>query len=164
MSLDHPLTASITFTTEGNPDTRPSALDPGRTLINWDKYVKLGRIAADFERFLQPFIFHELDAVQSFLAKALAERGSGSLDALYRKSRECHYSRSVSSGANAQCCLSQGKITRSRERCLRIDHGCTSCLPHLLGQYLSGMNALQTYFVVSLVSFPSLHRLFHIIT
>jgi son of sevenless-like protein len=84
---------------------RPSLLQDGLMLINVDKYVKLGKIAADFRRYqevcittagqpwviadkLQPFNFHEIEAVQTYLRRALAERGSGSLDALYRKSRE----------------------------------------------------------------------------
>jgi hypothetical protein len=97
---------SITFTSDGNPDNRPSVLAPDMSLINQDKYNKLGKIAMDFARYqevstrpschrtdieshpLQPFNFHELEAVQNFLRRVLAERGSGSLDALYRKSRE----------------------------------------------------------------------------
>ncbi len=42
---------SITFTSEGNPDTRPSVLAPELTLINHDKYAKLGRTAMDFRRY-----------------------------------------------------------------------------------------------------------------
>lgn len=81
-------------------------LAPDLSLINQDKYAKLGRIAMDFCRYqevrprlvatqlefrsniAQPFNFHELEPVQNFLRRVLAERGSGSLDALYRKSRE----------------------------------------------------------------------------
>ena len=94
---------SITFTSEGNTDTRPSVLAPDVQLINQDKYAKLGKIAIEFRKYqevscllcrldlfscLQPFNFHELEAVQMFLRKVLAERGSNSLDALYRKSCE----------------------------------------------------------------------------
>ncbi|EIW72489.1 hypothetical protein TREMEDRAFT_25574 [Tremella mesenterica DSM 1558] len=82
----------ITFTSEGNPDTRPSVLEPDLTLINHDKYAKLGKIAIDFKRYQEPFNFHELPAVQTFLRRVLAERGSSSLDALYRKS--CEFSSS----------------------------------------------------------------------
>ncbi|ORY33701.1 ras guanine nucleotide exchange factor domain-containing protein [Naematelia encephala] len=78
----------ITFTSDGNPDTRAAVLAPEMQLINFDKYVKLGRIAIEFRRYQQPFNFHELEAVQIFLKRVLAERGSASLDALYRKSRE----------------------------------------------------------------------------
>lgn len=78
---------SITFTSDGNPDTRTSSLAPDMSLINQDKYTKLGKIAIDFRRYQTPFNFHELEAVQSFLRRVLADRGSTSLDALYRKSR-----------------------------------------------------------------------------
>jgi hypothetical protein len=42
---------SITFTIEGNPNLRPSPIDPDTKLINHDKYVKLSKIASDFQRF-----------------------------------------------------------------------------------------------------------------
>jgi son of sevenless-like protein len=74
---------------DGNPDTRASATSPDMQLINLDKYIKLGKIALDFKRYQQPYHFHELEVVQTFLRRTLAERGSSSLDALYRKSREC---------------------------------------------------------------------------
>ncbi|OCF31123.1 hypothetical protein I316_07255 [Kwoniella heveanensis BCC8398] len=76
----------ITFTADGNPNTRPSVLAPEINLINQDKYNKLGRIAMDFKRYQEPFNFHEIAAVQNFLRRVLTERGSGSVDALYRKS------------------------------------------------------------------------------
>ncbi|WWC58456.1 uncharacterized protein I303_100997 [Kwoniella dejecticola CBS 10117] len=76
----------ITFTSDGNASTRPSVLEPELMLINQDKYNKLGRIAMDFKRYQEPFNFHELEAVQMFLKRVLTERGSGSVDALYRKS------------------------------------------------------------------------------
>jgi son of sevenless-like protein len=79
---------SITFTMDGNPDTRPSSLVPDVQLINQDKYNKLGKIAVEFERYQRPFNLHELEAVQTFLKRTLAERGSNSVDALYRKSCE----------------------------------------------------------------------------
>ncbi len=80
---------SITFTSDGNPNTRPSTLDPDLQLINQDKYTKLAKIALDFQRYQQPFHFVEIVEVQDFLQRVLTERGSGSLDALYRKSCEC---------------------------------------------------------------------------
>lgn len=58
-------------------------------LINVDKYNKLARIAMDFRRFQAPYNLHEIDAVQGYLVRALAERGSGSVEAMYRKS--CEY-------------------------------------------------------------------------
>ncbi|WVQ97370.1 hypothetical protein IAU59_004482 [Kwoniella sp. CBS 9459] len=76
----------ITFTSDGNPNTRPSVLAPELNLINQDKYNKLGKIAMDFKRYQEPFNFHEIAAVQTFLRRVLTERGSGSVDALYRKS------------------------------------------------------------------------------
>ena len=85
------LTCSITFTCDGNPDYRPSTMDPDVQLINVDKYAKLARIAADYRRFHEPYNLHEIDAVQSYLARALTERGSGSLDAMYRKSCKSHH-------------------------------------------------------------------------
>lgn len=78
----------MTFTSDGNPDTRPSTLAPDLHLINQDKFARLGRIAIDFGRYQQPFNLHELEIVQSFLKRTLEEQGSTSLDALYRKSRE----------------------------------------------------------------------------
>jgi len=78
----------VTFTSDGNPDTRPSTLAPDLQLINQDKFARLGRIAIDFGRYQQPFNLHELEIVQSFLKRTLEEQGSTSLDALYRKSRE----------------------------------------------------------------------------
>lgn len=76
----------ITFTQEGNPNTRPSTLSPELQLINTDKYAKLGRIAAEFKNYQRSFEYREIECVQTFLQRALTERGSGSLDALYRKS------------------------------------------------------------------------------
>lgn len=76
----------ITFTQEGNPNTRPSTLSPELQLINTDKYAKLGRIASEFKNYQRTFEFREIECVQTFLQRALTERGSGSLDALYRKS------------------------------------------------------------------------------
>ncbi len=78
--------SDITFTQDGNPNKRPSTISPDIQLINQDKFAKLGRIAADFKRYQTPFDFKELDVVQRYLKRVLAERGSGSLDALYRKS------------------------------------------------------------------------------
>jgi son of sevenless-like protein len=57
-------------------------------LINFDKYVKLGRIVTEFSRFQQPFNLAILPDVQNWLTNVLAEKGSSSIDALYRKSRE----------------------------------------------------------------------------
>lgn len=54
-----------------------------------DKYAKLARIAADYRRFHEPYNLHEIDAVQNYLVRALAERGSGSVEAMYRKSCKC---------------------------------------------------------------------------
>ncbi|OXC67953.1 hypothetical protein AYX13_03406 [Cryptococcus neoformans] len=76
----------ITFTSDGNPSTRPSNSAPDLMLINYDKFAKLGKIAIEFRRYQEPFNFHELEAVQTFLHTVLTERGSGSIDALYRKS------------------------------------------------------------------------------
>ncbi|EAL17455.1 hypothetical protein CNBM1480 [Cryptococcus deneoformans B-3501A] len=76
----------ITFTSDGNPTTRPSNSAPDLMLINYDKFAKLGKIAIEFRRYQEPFNFHELEAVQTFLHTVLTERGSGSIDALYRKS------------------------------------------------------------------------------
>ena len=80
------LKRSITFTMDGNADTRPSTLSPELHLINQDKYAKLGKIAIEFEKYRRPFNLHELEPVQKFLKRTLAERGSNSVDALYRKS------------------------------------------------------------------------------
>ena len=96
---------SITFTFDGNADTRQSTLQPDLSLVNFDKYAKLGKIAVEFKRYQevrtltpivmehianprQPFNFHALEPVQAYLKRVLAERGSSSIDALYRKSRE----------------------------------------------------------------------------
>lgn len=78
--------SDITFTQDGNPNHRPSTLSPDIQLINQDKFTKLGRIAADFKRYQMPFELKELEVVQAYITRVLAERGSGSLDALYRKS------------------------------------------------------------------------------
>lgn len=42
---------SITFTSDGNADMRPSLLAPELMLINQDKYAKLGKIALEFKRY-----------------------------------------------------------------------------------------------------------------
>lgn len=98
---------SITFTIEGNPNLRPSPIDPDTKLINHDKYVKLSKIASDFQRFqvvspatlldlalktCQPYNLGEIPEVQKFLKKVLNDKGSGSVDALYRKSCELAHS------------------------------------------------------------------------
>lgn len=98
------LTGSITFMSDGNPDTRPSTLSPELQLINQDKYTKLGRIASEFVRYQTPFNFHELETVQMFLRRSLAERSKSSLDALYRKSCKCAC-RSWLCGANSAVML-----------------------------------------------------------
>lgn len=77
----------ITFTSDGNQNYRPSVVDPEVKLINFDKYIKLGRIASEFERFQTPYNFAVVADVQTWLERVLAEKGSGSVDALYRKSR-----------------------------------------------------------------------------
>jgi len=79
---------SITFTAEGNPSTRPSPMDPNIKLINFDRQVKLAKIVTDFARYQQPFNLAILQDVQNWLTGVLAEKGSASIDALYRKSRE----------------------------------------------------------------------------
>lgn len=75
-------------------------MDPEVKLINHDKYAKLAKIASDFQRFQvvglqpsteyalisQPYNLGEIPEVQAFLKKVLNDRGSGSVDALYRKS------------------------------------------------------------------------------
>lgn len=99
---------SITFTCDGNPDTRPSTLQPDVQLINIDKYTKLAKIASDFRRFHEPYNLHEIDAVQAYLSRALAERGSGSVDAMYRKSRESLLL--PNSSALIQVAVSKGSI------------------------------------------------------
>ncbi|ODN77887.1 hypothetical protein, variant [Cryptococcus amylolentus CBS 6039] len=76
----------ITFTSDGNPSTRASNTATDVQLINFDKYAKLGKIAIEFRRYQEPYNFHEVEAVQIFLNNVLTERGSGSIDALYRKS------------------------------------------------------------------------------
>ncbi|TXT10899.1 hypothetical protein VHUM_01650 [Vanrija humicola] len=78
--------SDITFTQDGNPNSRPSTLSPELQLVNQDKFAKLGRIAIDFRKYQVPFDLKELEPVQAFLKRVLTERGSGSLDALYRKS------------------------------------------------------------------------------
>lgn len=45
------LHSSITFTFDGNPDTRQSTLAPDLSLVNHDKYAKLGKIAVEFKRY-----------------------------------------------------------------------------------------------------------------
>lgn len=50
---EYRLIRSITFTSDGNPDTRSSTLVPDLTLINYDKYAKLGKIAVEFGRYQQ---------------------------------------------------------------------------------------------------------------
>ncbi|WVN89053.1 uncharacterized protein L203_104269 [Cryptococcus depauperatus CBS 7841] len=76
----------ITFIFDGNSNTRPSSTTSDINLINYDKYAKLGKIAMEFKRYQEPFNIQELQAVQAFLHNVLTERGSGSIDALYRKS------------------------------------------------------------------------------
>ncbi|KAL1410412.1 Ras guanine nucleotide exchange factor bud5 [Vanrija albida] len=78
--------SDITFTQDGNPNSRPSTLSPELQLVNQDKFAKLGRIAIDFRKYQVPFDLKELEPVQAFLKRVLTERGSGSLEALYRKS------------------------------------------------------------------------------
>lgn len=78
----------ITFTSDGNQNFRPSTVDPDVKLINYDKYIKLARIASDFERYQTPYNLAAVSDVQAWLERVLAEKGSGSVDALYRKSRK----------------------------------------------------------------------------
>lgn len=103
------LSGSITFMSDGNADTRPSTLSPELQLINQDKYNKLGKIAMDFVRYQTPFNYHELETVQTFLRRTLAERGSNSLEALYRKS--CKWTRWTLHGVWVLICSDVGAET-----------------------------------------------------
>jgi hypothetical protein len=78
--------SDITFTLDGNPNTRPSTSNPDLKLINQDKFTKLARITADFRSYQERFNLREIEPIQQYLSHVLAERGSGSLDALYEKS------------------------------------------------------------------------------
>ena len=63
-------------------------MDSSLKLINFDRQVKLAKIVTEFTRYQQPFNLAILQDVQNWLTSVLAEKGSGSVDALYRKSRE----------------------------------------------------------------------------
>jgi len=84
---------SVVFTAEGNPATRPSPMDSSLKLINFDRQVKLAKIVTGFTRYQQTFNLAILQDVQNWLTSVLAEKGSGSVDALYRKSRKSAKSR-----------------------------------------------------------------------
>jgi son of sevenless-like protein len=63
-------------------------MDPNTKLINFDRQVKLAKVVTEFTRYQQPYNLAILQDVQNWLTNVLAEKGSGSLDALYRRSRK----------------------------------------------------------------------------
>ncbi|KAJ9102361.1 hypothetical protein QFC21_002761 [Naganishia friedmannii] len=76
----------ITFTKEGNPNYKPSPRDPSVKLVNFDKYIKLGRIAMDFQKYQTLYNLVIVNDVQIWLSHVLTEKSSTSVDALYRRS------------------------------------------------------------------------------
>ncbi|RKP02709.1 hypothetical protein CXG81DRAFT_10478 [Caulochytrium protostelioides] len=52
----------LTFTEDGNPDMRP-----GGRLINFDKYLKAGRIIQELQRFQVPYALQPVEALQAYL-------------------------------------------------------------------------------------------------
>ncbi|CED84085.1 Ras1 guanine nucleotide exchange factor [Phaffia rhodozyma] len=76
----------LTFCQDGNPDTRPSPQAPEKMLINLAKYQGVWRIVSGVQKFQVPYTLVEVPEIQTFLVKVLAEKGSVSLNGLYRKS------------------------------------------------------------------------------
>ncbi len=59
----------MTFIDDGNPDRRNSP--NGRSLINFDKYVKITRILNEIDQFQISYKLVEVEEIQSFLKKTL---------------------------------------------------------------------------------------------
>ncbi|KAG8898241.1 hypothetical protein FRB99_007580, partial [Tulasnella sp. 403] len=78
----------LTFCREGNPNTRPSPLDPSRPLINFVKYHRLARIVQDVQRFqLVPYNLQPVPEIQQFLSRFIdTTKSTGDLQDLYRRS------------------------------------------------------------------------------
>lgn len=62
---------SITFTSDGNPSTRPSNSAPDLMLINYDKFSKLGKIAIEFRRYQEVCLFPGSNVLNGILADTL---------------------------------------------------------------------------------------------
>lgn len=76
----------LTFCREGNPSTRPSPLAPTKTLINFNKYQKLAKIAQDMQRFQIPYALKAIPEVQEYLyASFELSRTKNDVQDLYRR-------------------------------------------------------------------------------
>lgn len=60
---------SITFTSDGNPSTRPSNSAPDLMLINYDKFAKLGKIAIEFRRYQEVCLFPDPNLLNGMLIR-----------------------------------------------------------------------------------------------
>ncbi|KAH8930025.1 ras GEF [Atractiella rhizophila] len=77
----------LTFCHEGNPNFRPSPIEPGLKLINFDKYQKMSKIISDVQRFQVPYDLLEVKEVQQWISSHLNGLASGGdVGELYRRS------------------------------------------------------------------------------
>ncbi|KAJ6621899.1 ras guanine nucleotide exchange factor domain-containing protein [Mycena sp. CBHHK59/15] len=77
----------VTFCREGNPSHRASPMNPGKQLLNFNKYHKLARIVQDMQRFQVPYQLRAIPEVQEYLNGAFENsRHHGDLQDLYRRS------------------------------------------------------------------------------
>ncbi|KAG8886253.1 hypothetical protein FRB97_006257 [Tulasnella sp. 331] len=78
----------LTFCREGNPNTRPSPLEPARPLINFIKYYRLARIVQDVQRFQStPYSLQPVPEIQKYLSHVIEKgKNTGDLHDLYRRS------------------------------------------------------------------------------
>lgn len=57
----------LTFTWQGKRGTRASPQDPNKSLINFDRYVRMGRIVSEVQRFQVPYRYAEVPEIQAYL-------------------------------------------------------------------------------------------------
>ncbi|KAH8930027.1 hypothetical protein BT69DRAFT_1292066 [Atractiella rhizophila] len=70
-----------------NPNFRPSPIEPGLKLINFDKYQKMSKIISDVQRFQVPYDLLEVKEVQQWISSHLNGLASGGdVGELYRRS------------------------------------------------------------------------------
>lgn len=83
---NHILGYSITFTSDGNPSTRPSNSAPDLMLINYDKFAKLGKIAIEFRRYQEVCAFSVSDLRATYWHGYNCSRSTSTSLRLYKRS------------------------------------------------------------------------------
>ncbi|KAK4046905.1 Ras guanine nucleotide exchange factor bud5 [Microbotryomycetes sp. JL221] len=77
----------MTMCVEGNPQERPSPVDPSLRLINFDRYQKMARVVGELKRFQHPYNLAQVLEIQEYLKSSLDDlTHGGDAHSLYRQS------------------------------------------------------------------------------